>query len=66
MMIFFRLALLVLTAILTVTGLILAVLALLTAGWFTVASVMVLVMAVVWAALKGFTLISAHSFKKGK
>lgn len=64
-MILFRLVLFVLTAILTTTGLVLAVLALLTAGWLTVATVVVLAMAFIWAVLKGLTLISAHSFRKG-
>jgi uncharacterized membrane protein HdeD (DUF308 family) len=59
-MILLRAVVLILTAIVVITGLILAVVALLAAQWFAVATVTLVAMALVWAVLKGIALISAR------
>jgi hypothetical protein len=59
-MILLRLVVLALTGILATAGLVLAVLALLAAQWLAVATVVVVVLALVWAAIKGIALISGR------
>jgi membrane protein implicated in regulation of membrane protease activity len=53
-MILLRAVALILTAILVITGLILAVVALLATQWLAVATVAVVAMALVWAVVKGY------------